>query len=45
MKPLCEENCAGLCPSCGSNLNDGPCDCKHEAIDPRWEGLQGLSEQ
>lgn len=25
--PLCREDCAGLCPSCGANLNEGPCDC------------------
>ena len=24
---LCNENCPGLCPSCGANLNDGPCTC------------------
>jgi uncharacterized protein len=27
MKPLCREDCAGLCPSCGRNLNLGPCNC------------------
>ncbi|HEY93177.1 MAG TPA: DUF177 domain-containing protein [Dehalococcoidia bacterium] len=27
MKPLCSEDCAGLCPYCGHNLNQGPCDC------------------
>lgn len=27
MKPLCREDCAGLCPSCGHNLNLGPCAC------------------
>jgi uncharacterized protein len=27
MKPLCSENCAGLCPYCGRNLNQGACDC------------------
>ncbi len=27
MKPLCSENCAGLCPYCGHNLNQGACDC------------------
>ena len=27
MKPLCAEDCAGLCPYCGHNLNQGPCDC------------------
>ena len=26
-KPLCSENCAGLCPQCGANLNEGPCGC------------------
>lgn len=27
MKPLCSEDCAGLCPRCGKNLNLGPCGC------------------
>ena len=27
MKPLCGEDCAGLCPYCGHNLNQGPCNC------------------
>jgi len=27
MKPLCGQDCAGLCPYCGHNLNQGPCDC------------------
>ncbi|MBR5260400.1 MAG: DUF177 domain-containing protein [Eggerthellaceae bacterium] len=26
--PLCDEDCKGLCLSCGSNLNEGPCDCE-----------------
>ena len=25
--PLCREDCAGLCPQCGANLNEGPCEC------------------
>ena len=25
--PLCDEDCKGLCPTCGANLNEGPCDC------------------
>jgi uncharacterized protein len=41
-RPLCREDCAGLCPSCGSNLNDGPCDCPAPAPDPRWSALAGL---
>jgi uncharacterized protein len=42
MKKLCSEECKGLCPKCGKNLNDGPCDCHEEEIDPRWEPLQKL---
>jgi uncharacterized protein len=30
MKPLCREDCAGLCPDCGHNLNLGPCNCLPE---------------
>lgn len=39
MKPLCEESCAGLCPECGNNLNQGPCGCSTQRIDPRWSKL------
>lgn len=28
--PLCREDCKGLCPRCGANLNEGPCDCEKE---------------
>ena len=38
-KHLCDENCLGLCPKCGHNLNEGPCSCPRE-IDPRWAKLQ-----
>jgi len=42
---LCEEECAGLCPKCGKNLNFGPCDCpKKKEIDPRLAILQKLLE-
>ena len=38
MKPLCREDCAGLCSSCGHNLNQGPCSCfPQEAAPPRSE--------
>ena len=40
-KFLCREDCAGLCPKCGKNLNDGPCGCKKE-IDPRLAVLGQL---
>lgn len=40
VKPLCSENCRGLCPQCGTNLNRGSCDCRRKKIDPRWAGLE-----
>jgi uncharacterized protein len=30
MKPLCDENCKGICPICGSNKNENPCSCEIE---------------
>jgi uncharacterized protein len=42
MKPLCSEACHGLCPSCGTNLNRGTCDCKREYEDPRLAVLRQL---
>lgn len=42
MKPLCKADCKGLCPQCGANWNDGPCDCKAETVDDRWMGLRKL---
>jgi uncharacterized protein len=43
MKPLCREDCAGLCSSCGHNLNQGPCDCQPQIVDPRWSKLKELA--
>ena len=40
-KFLCREDCAGLCPICGKNLDDGPCGCKKE-VDPRLAVLGQL---
>jgi uncharacterized protein len=34
MKPLCREDCAGLCPNCGRNLNLGPCACPPQGAGP-----------
>lgn len=36
---LCRENCKGICPSCGSDLNSGACDCA-PPVDARWRGLR-----
>jgi len=30
MKPLCDENCQGICPICGANKNENPCDCEEK---------------
>jgi uncharacterized protein len=42
MKPLCRDECKGLCPSCGTNLNTGACDCKAQWEDPRFAVLKTL---
>ncbi len=42
LKLLCNENCKGLCPSCGKNLNEGICTCSEPAVDSRWEKLRKL---
>jgi uncharacterized protein len=42
--PLCAETCAGLCPVCGRNLNEGPCGCQDASEDPRWVALRELLE-
>ena len=42
MKALCKKDCAGLCPTCGKNLNRGKCDCPTQEIDPRWSKLAEL---
>lgn len=35
MKNLCKEDCKGLCPKCGRNLNEGACGCPKDEIDSR----------
>ncbi len=43
MHPVCRPDCRGLCPQCGKNLNEGPCDCEPAPVDPRWQALLNLS--
>ena len=45
MKPLCQEDCKGLCPQCGTNLNTGRCDCAPVWEDPRLAALKALKEK
>ena len=42
MMPLCRSDCAGLCPECGVNLNEGNCSCETGRVDPRWLPLLNL---
>ena len=44
MKPLCREDCRGLCPQCGQDLNVTACGCVVETEDPRWEALRVLKK-
>ena len=44
MKPLCRENCAGICQTCGQNLNQGSCGCSAQTVDPRWSELSKLQK-
>jgi len=41
-RAVCREDCRGLCPSCGANLNSAPCDCKDRAPDPRLAVLANV---
>lgn len=45
LNPVCREDCAGLCPRCGANLNEGPCGCPAGEGDPRWSALRELGDQ
>jgi uncharacterized protein len=44
IKPLCREDCRGLCQRCGKNLNYSHCDCPQETVDPRWNALKTFLE-
>lgn len=40
--PLCRADCQGLCPTCGADLNRGPCGCAEQSDDARWSVLDAL---
>ncbi len=42
MRPLCQEACKGLCPTCGVNLNENSCSCTQDEGDPRLAALRAL---
>lgn len=43
--PICREKCAGLCPKCGTDLNEDECDCTLKEPDPRWDALRELNPE
>ena len=42
MHPNCNDNCKGLCPNCGINLNQSSCDCKLDSHDSPWDVLNNF---
>lgn len=44
MKPLCDENCLGLCPTCGANRREG-CSCDASVTDGRWGALKDIRDE
>jgi DUF177 domain-containing protein len=45
MKPLCRDDCRGLCPVCGVNRNVSPCSCQIEWVDPRMSALKQVFDK
>lgn len=45
LKKLCREDCQGLCPQCGANLNLNTCQCTRSVTDQRWETLKGVLDE
>lgn len=40
IRTVCSETCAGLCPTCGADLNTTACGCETQPTDPRWDALK-----
>jgi uncharacterized protein len=45
VRTLCREDCKGLCPRCGQNLNAESCTCVTAPADPRWSALSDLASR
>jgi uncharacterized protein len=45
MQPLCKEDCKGLCPVCGIDLNENECNCDTTVYDPRFAIFRNLSKE
>ncbi len=45
VRALCHEDCKGLCPHCGRNLNLEQCQCEQHVSDPRWNALHDIKKK
>lgn len=45
LRVLCREDCKGLCPTCGKDLNQGACSCAAPPEDVRWSALKDLRDK
>jgi uncharacterized protein len=45
LKMVCREDCKGLCPHCGKNLNESQCSCAEQMEDPRWAALKEIRDK
>jgi uncharacterized protein len=45
VKLVCRDDCKGLCPQCGTNLNNATCNCQQPSGDPRWAALSELKNK
>jgi uncharacterized protein len=45
LKVTCRQDCKGLCPHCGKNLNQEQCGCSAPVEDPRWAGLKDIRDR
>jgi uncharacterized protein len=45
LKAICRDDCRGLCPHCGKNLNLEQCDCAEPVEDPRWQALKDIRDK
>lgn len=45
MKPLCDESCLGLCPTCGANKAREGCQCEGSIVDERWGALKAIGDE
>ena len=45
LRAICRDDCQGLCPHCGKNLNLEQCNCTEPVDDPRWSALKDIREK